>query len=394
MEAEAGFGGVGGPVGACGFGEFGEDDAVGGFDGAEAFDDLHVGGGQGEVEVDELVGVGGDGDVEGVGEVGDFHPLGDTADAADVGLGDVGGSAAEQVFESVFGVFVFAGGDGDGEGGGDAGEAVDVVGEDGLLVPADAVFLEAAAEADGLLGGVAVVGVDVELDVVAEFAADGGDAAEVGFGLGAEVHADFHLDAGHAALDVGELLVDELAVGVGGPTAAAVDRGRSAAGAEQLVEGEAQGLGLEVPEGDVDGRDGLEGEALAAEAADAPEHVLPEALDVEGIGAEQGVLEVVLDDGPQGSRGRGHSEAFDAFIGAEVDEAVAAGGHLEGGGVGDGRVAGDDEEGGLDVGDFHGVAPVRSPASNVMGRAGAGLADGWVFSAAEIRVGTGGVAAR
>ena len=58
---------------------------------------------------------------ERVGKLSDFHPLGNSADPADVGLSDVGGPAHKQVFEPVLGVFVLAGGDRDRDGPGDAG---------------------------------------------------------------------------------------------------------------------------------------------------------------------------------------------------------------------------------------------------------------------------------
>ena len=54
-----------------------------------------------------------------------------------------------------------------------AASPCDVVGQDRLLEPADVVVLEAAAHRDGLLGVVAVVGVDEDLDVVADGLAHG-----------------------------------------------------------------------------------------------------------------------------------------------------------------------------------------------------------------------------
>ena len=60
--------------------------------------------------------------------MGHFHPLGNAADASDVGLDDVCTASGDEFFEAVFGVFVFAGGDGYIGGFGDFGEALDVVG--------------------------------------------------------------------------------------------------------------------------------------------------------------------------------------------------------------------------------------------------------------------------
>ena len=152
--------------------------------------------------------MGGDGEVVGVGKVGYLHPLGDAPYPADVGLDDVGAASGYELFEAVFGVFVLAGGYGDVGGFGDLGEALDVVGEDWLLEPSDIVVLELAGHADGLLGVVAVVGIDQDLNVVADGFSYGFEAFDIGALVGAEVHADLHLDAGEAHVDVSGLLGD------------------------------------------------------------------------------------------------------------------------------------------------------------------------------------------
>ena len=96
---------------------------------------------------------------------------------------------------------------------GDAGEAVDIVGQDRLFEPADVVFLKPRGEPDGLLGGVTVVGVYVDLDVVADRLTHRAEAAQVFPGPGTEVHSDLHLHAPHPAFDVAGLLLDKLLFG-------------------------------------------------------------------------------------------------------------------------------------------------------------------------------------
>src|SRR5262249_34702234 len=125
-----------------------------------------------------------------------------------------------------------------------------------------------------------------------------------------------------------------------------------------------EGLGLEVPQADVDGGDGLEGDALAAVAPDAPEHVAPELLDVEGVLADEQVLEVLLDDGPDGVQTGPDAEPLGAFVGLDVDpESLGAAG--AGPGRRDGGVLDDEpfrvpQHGGGDVGDSHGGGPFAS----------------------------------
>ena len=80
---------------------------------------------------------------------------------------------------------------------------------------------------------------------------------------------------------------------------------------------------------------------FASESANAPEHGLPETLDMERIGADQQRLEVVFDHLPHGAAGCGHAETFNALVGFDVHEAMTAGAHVRGRGVGDGAAARD-----------------------------------------------------
>ncbi len=80
-------------------------------------------------------------------------------------------------------------------------------------------------------------------------------------------------------------------------------------------------LAHEVPEGDVDGGDGGERDALAAEGERAAIHLLPEVLDVPGIGAEKQRLEVDVDEllGHH-RRQRGVAQADEAVVGEDLDD--------------------------------------------------------------------------
>lgn len=103
----------------------------------------------------------------------------------------------------------------------------------------------------------------LEVDLVGALAQEGVDVAK-----GLEAHV-------HLALALHEDALDRLLVDV------AVDARLGAAGsAEELVDGDVEGLALDVPEGNVDeGDGGVDGQAL--EGAEAVYHV-PMVLNVEG----------------------------------------------------------------------------------------------------------------
>ena len=144
------------------------------------------------------------------------------------------------------------------------------------------------------------------------------------------------------------------------------------AAAEEAEDGLLGGFAEEVPEGDVDGGDGDHGDALAAEGHGAAVHLLPEELDVPGVGAEEDGREVGVDEG-LGDLGRegGVAEADEAGVGEDFDEhpavegEVAHGGLAEGDevhgvgaevrGEGDGG-AGPFDDAGADFGDLHAAA--------------------------------------
>ncbi|HEY8873938.1 MAG TPA: hypothetical protein VIM52_12975 [Stellaceae bacterium] len=81
---------------------------------------------------------------------GDVHQCGDAADRADVGVEDVGGAQCQALEELLFRVKRLAGDDRDRHRAAHLGKEGKVVGEARLLVPVDAEFDEALADADGV----------------------------------------------------------------------------------------------------------------------------------------------------------------------------------------------------------------------------------------------------
>ena len=181
----------------------------------------------------------------------------------------------------------------------------------------------------------------------------------------AEVLAHLHLDAVDAPLDDAGHLRHQLVFRVVRPAAAAVDRHRLGVGPQELVERQAQGLGLQVPQPDVHGGDRAEGHALPAVAPHGPEHVVPELLDVERVLADQQLLEPVLHDLPGPGDGAREPQALGPGVRVDVDEELASspGAGLE---RGDGRVLDGgrvrvEKLGRRDVGDLQGALQSESP---------------------------------
>ena len=215
---------------------------------------------------------------------------------------------------------MLAGGDGDVCGFGDLGQALDVVGEDGFFEPCDIVVLELAGHPDGLLGIVAVVGIDEDFDIVANRFAYGFETLDIGAFVVAEIHADLHLYAGETHVDISGLFGDQFVNGVVRPTAAAVARYGVVSLSEEFVQRDAQGFAFEVPECDVEAGDGLECEAFATKTTHSPEHFSPDAFGFERGFANQDIFQVVIDQRPDSRRRVEVAETLRAFIGVDVDE--------------------------------------------------------------------------
>lgn len=170
-------------------------------------------------------------------------------------------------------------------------EQIDLVADDGADLP---------HVLDGILH---LLDVGLEVDLVVALVEKGIDVAERGK---PEVFLPLALL---------EHLLDRFLIDV------AVDAGFGATGAaEQLVDGHAERLALDVPEGDVDGGDGgVDG--LALEVAE-PVHHVPVVLDIEGPLADQ-----ILGEALDGSAGGGDvspvaslAVADDALVGLDAGE--------------------------------------------------------------------------
>ena len=81
LQAQSGFVGIRGPHAVIGFGKFLIVNPVRFLGDSEVLHHLEVRRGAGEVQMDELIGVRRHGEIEGVREVGDLQPFGDTAHA-------------------------------------------------------------------------------------------------------------------------------------------------------------------------------------------------------------------------------------------------------------------------------------------------------------------------
>src|SRR6185503_3424910 len=94
---------------------------------------------------------------------------------------------------------------------------------------------------------------------------------------------DFHLRSRESFFSERRLLTNELFDRVVRPAARTIDRHAFVCRSEQPVQRHLQRLGLDIPDGVVDRRDGLERGAFAAVAAHAPEHVVPDLLGLEWV---------------------------------------------------------------------------------------------------------------
>jgi hypothetical protein len=153
--------------------------------------------------------------------------------------------------------------------GADLLEGVVALGRAGLLEPGDVVGGEALGEADGGGDVVEGVGVDEDLDIGADSLADGLDHGDAGVldlavDLAVEVvavdqvaggHEGVGLDGAGAALDLGEGVLDHLLDGAGVLEVGVEGDGVADLAAEQAIDRDAEGLGGDVPAGDVDGAD-------------------------------------------------------------------------------------------------------------------------------------------
>ena len=95
--------------------------------------------------------------------------------------------------------------------------------------------------------------------------------------------------------------------------------------AEQVVDGDAEGLAAQIPEGEVDGGEGGGVDVAAAEELAAPEH-LPDVLDPRRVHADQQRF-VGFDHALNGELFPGNAglaEAGEALVGVDLDEGIVA----------------------------------------------------------------------
>jgi len=220
----------------------------------------------------------------------DLEQLREPAHPHDVGLHDVEVAALDELAEAVAAVLVLArrelrlrvral----------EQREAVGVVGAETLLPPVDVEVLAGADQVDRVADVQAHVAVDHEGEVRADALAVLAQERDV---LGQAKVALL------GAVGQREFGAPE-AVGLcrHGLRAGAVEVEDGAAGAaDELVDGLVADLAEEVPEGEVDGGDGGDGEALASVEHGGAVHLFEEVVRVAGVGAEEEALEVLVDE--------------------------------------------------------------------------------------------------
>ena len=191
-------------------------------------------------------------------------------------------------------VTVLAGGNLHARGGviSDQTQPFEIVGGDRLLEPNHAEVRELFGEAQRLLAGVGAVGVHEQLRLT-DGLAGSADTRKVVFRVGTYLH----LDPRDALFDPSRELLLQPLDGVGGESAAAVDRHRVMSGVEQPEEREAEQLRLEVPEGRIHGGYRHRGDARASQVADGVHHRRPRGGDGEGIAPLDDAGELAGDQG-------------------------------------------------------------------------------------------------
>lgn len=185
------------------------------------------------------------------------QPDGDSSAAGRVGLETVHGSGAEHVPEVGEGVAVLPGGHFGCDGCPDVCQPGQVVGGDGFLEPRDTLLVEMSGHPDRLFAAVRTIGIDVELRRLADAAAGLRDALVVPLLGPPPGLPDLDLHPGNVLfLGPAAQLPIQLVLVVRREATAAVHGHVRAARAEQSYQRQVEEAGLQVPQGDVDGRDG------------------------------------------------------------------------------------------------------------------------------------------
>ena len=244
------------------------------------------------------------------GRVGDFEPFSDAATDGGVRLDHVDGAFPQQFSESVARELEFARRDGVRQRVVDLRHQADAVGHHWLLDEVGVVLGDAPAGLERLGKAVPLpVCVDHQHTVVADGLPHGLDPSDL---LGRRPTTDLHLyrvvPPVHVALHLRTQPLESLLFTV--VATAGVRRHRLCVGTEILIQRRVGGLRGDVPERDIDGRDGPEQHPFPADLDGPVEHLPPEPL---------GVTRILADD----HLGQNVSDPVGDDLGATIPEGVA-----------------------------------------------------------------------
>eukprot|EP00760_Papus_ankaliazontas_P013468 PhM_4_TR15741/c0_g1_i1/m.91919 len=250
----------------------------------------------------------------------DSAHLRDAADPRDVRLQDVSTVVLQQLKEAVPGVLVLARRQQRAalERLAHLGVAVVIVGVQELLHPLQVVRLERTRQLDAVRHAQGHVAVQREGEVGPELLAPAGEELDVLAEAlvtiaGAVRTRDFGAHEPHLFGNVG-------------PRRRAVEGQLGPHGAtQQLVHGQLADLAPEVPQGKVDGADGLDRETLAAVVRRRAPHLVPHQLDGVGLLALDELAQMFLDKIARGIAADAHTDARRAVGGLDLDDDGAEG---------------------------------------------------------------------
>lgn len=222
------------------------------------------------------VGVRDDGQVVGPGERRHLEPLVDAQELGGVRLDDPHGARLDVVAEGVLGEDRLSHRHGDRDGLLELGVGLDVLGHHGLLEPVHVEVGELAAPEARRVQGPGAVHVGHDPDLRAHSVPHRADAVVV---LARVLSAELDLDRVEAAVDEGLRVAHQVLLAPGQPAAvSAVGEDLVPGGAEVVPEGHSGPLALDVPEGELHGRDTDPRGAHAAHEVVREEHLLHERL--------------------------------------------------------------------------------------------------------------------
>ena len=192
------------------------------------------------------------------------------------------------------------------------------------------------------------------MHVRADFLAHRPDPLDV---LSQRFLADPHLDGMKAAVHQLPVLFDQFGNGKVEIDAAGIGVHVRVMAAQQAPQGNAELAGLQVPQGDVDGRDGKTRRAAASGVVHVPPHALPQRLDEVGVAALQEGREFALDecdDALAAVQGVGIADAFHAILVPQAHDDELGVGHDAVHGILHGERQGKTIKGGFNVCDGQG----------------------------------------